>query len=98
MAGAQVRGRPLGTPARTLPVALYHSMTLMKNDLSYAVPVIRDATEADMAAVQQIYAHHVLHGAGSFEEAAPTLEQMLERRADVLHRALGDGSTSLPPR
>ena len=51
-------------------------------------PVIRDANEADMARVQHIYAHHVLHGLASFEEQAPTIEQMLARRIDVLHQGL----------
>ena len=49
---------------------------------------IRDAGAADMDAVQRIYARHVLHGSASFEEVAPTLAQMLERRADVLERGL----------
>ena len=50
--------------------------------------LIRDANEADMVCVQRIYARHVLHGLASFEEAAPTLEQMLARRSDVLRRGL----------
>ena len=41
-----------------------------------------------MAAVQRIYARHVLQGLASFEEVAPTLEEMLERRADVLAQRL----------
>lgn len=48
---------------------------------------LRDATETDMAAVQRIYAHHVLHGSASFEEVPPSLDEMLARRAAVL--ALG---------
>lgn len=50
--------------------------------------VIRDAREADMARIQRIYAHHVLHGIASFEEEAPTIEQMLARRRDVLRQGL----------
>lgn len=49
---------------------------------------LRDATEADMSAVQRIYAHHVLHGAASFEEAPPGLDEMLSRRAAVLSLGL----------
>ena len=49
--------------------------------------IVRDATDADMAAVQAIYAHNVLHGRASFEETPPTLGEMLERRKSVL--ALG---------
>jgi L-amino acid N-acyltransferase YncA len=49
---------------------------------------VRDSSEDDMAAVQAIYAHHVLHGAASFEEEPPALDEMLRRRADVLARGL----------
>jgi L-amino acid N-acyltransferase YncA len=51
-------------------------------------PTIRDATVADMAAVQAIYARHVLHGLASFEEEPPLLEEMLLRRLQVLERGL----------
>ena len=50
--------------------------------------VVRDSSEGDIAAVQAIYAHHVLHGAASFEEEPPTLAEMRRRRADVLARGL----------
>ena len=50
--------------------------------------VVRDSTEGDIAALQAIYAHHVLHGAASFEEAPPTVAEMQRRRADVLARGL----------
>jgi phosphinothricin acetyltransferase len=45
---------------------------------------VRDATEADMAVVQGIYAHHVLTGLATFEEMPPMLDEMLRRRATVL--------------
>jgi phosphinothricin acetyltransferase len=41
-----------------------------------------------MAAVQRIYAHHVLHGLASFEEAPPTLDDLLARRVAVLGSGL----------
>lgn len=50
--------------------------------------VVRDATEQDMAAVQAIYAHHVLHGLATFEETPPSTEEFLERRASVLGQGL----------
>lgn len=56
--------------------------------LPSAVAVIRSATEADMGAVAEIYAHHVLHGTASFETEPPPLEEMRRRRADVLERGL----------
>ena len=49
---------------------------------------IRAATEADMAAVQAIYAHHVLHGLASFEDEPPSVEEMKARREAVLARGL----------
>src|SRR6188768_1709770 len=48
--------------------------------------MVRDSNDSDMAAVQAIYAHHVLYGAASFEEEPPPLAEMLRRRADVLAR------------
>jgi L-amino acid N-acyltransferase YncA len=49
--------------------------------------VIRDADPADIATVQKIYAHHVLHGLATFEEVPPAVEELITRRAAVL--ALG---------
>ncbi len=46
--------------------------------------LIRPATDADIADIQAIYAHHVLHGTGSFEELPPSVEQMQARFADVV--------------
>ena len=48
--------------------------------------LIRDATDADMATVTSIYAHHVQHGLASFEETPPDLDEMLARRRVVLQR------------
>lgn len=42
--------------------------------------VLRDASEADMAAVLDIYTHHVLHGLATFEEEPPSLGEMKLRR------------------
>jgi L-amino acid N-acyltransferase YncA len=53
-----------------------------------AKAAVRDVTEADMAAIQRIYAHYVLNSASSFEEVPPTTEQLLARRADVLRLGL----------
>jgi L-amino acid N-acyltransferase YncA len=47
---------------------------------------IRAATEADIAEIQSIYAHHVLTGAGTFEEVPPSVEEMADRVARVLQR------------
>lgn len=50
--------------------------------------VVRDATDADMVAVQAIYAHHVLHGLASFEEVPPTTAELASRRTAVLQLGL----------
>jgi L-amino acid N-acyltransferase YncA len=49
-----------------------------KSDLSS--PEVRDALEADMAAVRDLYGHYVLHSLATFEETPPTLDDMLARR------------------
>ena len=41
---------------------------------------IRAASEADMPAVRDIYAHYVLNSLATFEETPPALEEMLARR------------------
>jgi len=45
---------------------------------------VRSASEADVPAIQSIYAHHVLHGTGTFEEEPPPVEEMLERYREVV--------------
>jgi len=52
------------------------------------MPLIRPSQEQDIAAVQAIYAHHVLHGTGTFETEPPTEADMAQRRRDVLARDL----------
>jgi phosphinothricin acetyltransferase len=50
--------------------------------------LVRDAIEADMASVQRIYAHYVLHGLATFEEVPPATDQLLTRRTAVLRLGL----------
>jgi len=50
--------------------------------------LVRDATDADLGAVQRIYAHHVVRGVASFEELSPPVSELARRRADVLARGL----------
>ena len=42
---------------------------------------IRHAVDRDIPDIQAIYAHHVLHGTGSFEEIPPSVEEMAARFA-----------------
>jgi L-amino acid N-acyltransferase YncA len=50
--------------------------------------IVRDANEADMSAVQRIYAHHVLHGLATFEEIPPSVHEIMARRISVLEAGL----------
>jgi L-amino acid N-acyltransferase YncA len=49
---------------------------------------IRPSREDDLPAIAAIYAHHVLHGTGTFETTPPTEAEMAARRADVLAKGL----------
>jgi len=46
--------------------------------------LIRDIEDADMTAIQEIYAHHVLKGLASWEEMPPDVAEMMRRRDDIL--------------
>ncbi|MGY6268794.1 N-acetyltransferase family protein [Achromobacter denitrificans] len=48
--------------------------------------LIRDSAPADLPAIKAIYAHHVQHGAASFELEPPSIEEMRQRRAAVLEK------------
>jgi phosphinothricin acetyltransferase len=52
------------------------------------MPIIRPSRDEDMAAITAIYAHHVLHGTGTFEIDPPGVADMIQRRAEVLSRGL----------
>ena len=72
--GARPRARR-DRPARRLPRGAGgdpHRGGLMPE----ARPVIRPARDADVAAIQAIYAHHVLHGLATFEEVPPDAAEM----------------------
>ncbi|HSV35333.1 MAG TPA: GNAT family N-acetyltransferase [Ramlibacter sp.] len=49
---------------------------------------IRPSRDPDLPAITAIYAHHVLHGTGTFETTPPTQADMAARRADVLGKGL----------
>ncbi len=49
---------------------------------------IRPSTDADVGTMTVIYAHHVLHGTGTFEITPPTEVDMAGRRMDVLSKGL----------
>ncbi|MDD2924128.1 GNAT family N-acetyltransferase [Rhodoferax sp.] len=64
------------------------------------MPIIRPSQTKDIPQITRIYAHHVLHGTGTFEVEPPTEADMTQRRDDVLNRGLpylvaADGDTVL---
>ena len=52
------------------------------------MPIIRTSQSDDIAQITAIYAHHVLHGTGTFEVDPPSEADMAQRRADVLGKNL----------
>ena len=71
---------------------IYRCATIHQGPLQGAAPrceaLIRDASEADMAAVRNVYAHYALSSLATFEETPPTLEEMLARRRASVERGL----------
>jgi L-amino acid N-acyltransferase YncA len=51
-------------------------------------PAIRSGTPEDAAAIQAIYAHHVLHGTATFEEVPPDQPEIARRQAEIAGRGL----------
>ncbi len=49
-------------------------------------PTLRAATADDVPAIQAIYAHHVLHGTGTFELDPPSVAAMQARFLDLTGR------------
>ncbi len=46
-------------------------------------PSLRTATMDDIPAIQNIYAHHVLHGTGTFETEPPNVGVMQDRFSEI---------------
>lgn len=46
--------------------------------------LVREARRADVPAIRDIYAHHVLHSVASFEEVPPDEAEMNRRREEIL--------------
>jgi len=49
---------------------------------------LRPADDGDVAAITQIYAHHVRHGVASFEETPPDQDEIRRRRTAIVDRRL----------
>jgi L-amino acid N-acyltransferase YncA len=52
------------------------------------IPVVRDAAEEDLPAIQAIYSHHVLHGLGTFELDPPPVAEMTRRWQGVTEQGM----------
>lgn len=50
--------------------------------------LVRDSLPGDLPEIHQIYAHHVRHGAASFEEIPPDIDELARRREEVRRRGL----------
>lgn len=50
--------------------------------------IVRDANDSDMAAVHAIYAHHVRHGFGTFDEVPPPLGAYERKWREVVDAGL----------
>ena len=48
--------------------------------------ILRPAAIADAPAIAALYAHHVLHGAGTFEETPPSADEIARRIKAVLDK------------
>lgn len=59
-----------------------------RSDAGAGIVLVRDSTDADLAAVHAIYAHHVAHQTGTFEEEPPNAAEMAARRKAILGRCL----------
>jgi L-amino acid N-acyltransferase YncA len=58
--------------------------------------IIRDTTEPDMQAIQRIYAFYVLNGLATFEDIAPSVDDMINRRATVVAARLPLAAAKIP--
>ncbi|MFN7132121.1 MAG: GNAT family N-acetyltransferase [Myxococcales bacterium] len=56
--------------------------------MSATPPTLRDSRAEDLARITSIYAHHVLHGTGTFELEPPDEAELARRRDEVLGRGL----------
>lgn len=50
--------------------------------------LVRDVSDCDLEAIQQIYAHYVLHGLATFEETPPPVEELFTRRESIRRHGL----------
>jgi phosphinothricin acetyltransferase len=67
------------SPSRSVCVSNPPSAQLAIGSAARQALHLAPALHADLPEIQGIYAHHVLHGTGTFEETPPSIEDMTER-------------------
>jgi L-amino acid N-acyltransferase YncA len=72
---------------RSLEHARIHRLIKRTPHLQFEM-LIRNVTDADVAAIQSIYSHWVLNGTASFELEPPSVDEMKRRRDDVIAKGL----------
>jgi L-amino acid N-acyltransferase YncA len=80
--------RDIATRPATRCKAYYYSLDPINYTIFRFMTLIRPSTDTDIPAITGIYAHHVLHGTGTFETEPPSQAEMASRRADVLGKKL----------
>ena len=74
--------------SNTHPAPSPFATTQTGSSTTLAAARVRDASEADLPAIQAIYAHHVLTGVASFEETPPSVDDLRARLASVRSHGL----------
>jgi L-amino acid N-acyltransferase YncA len=58
------------------------------SDAPNGAVTLRDCRDEDLPAIAAIYAHHVMHGFGSFEEVPPSVDELRRRRDEICAKGL----------
>ena len=78
----------LPVAAQAAPAAHAANAANAANGKPATAPAVRAVRDDDLAAVQALYAHHVLHGLASFEEVPPGVSELRVRHAAVVAAGL----------
>jgi L-amino acid N-acyltransferase YncA len=62
--------------------------SLQRSKLLCLKMLVRPSTDLDVAAITEIYDHHVRHGIASFETDPPDADEMARRRSEIIERGL----------
>jgi L-amino acid N-acyltransferase YncA len=79
---------PLNRASKLIDSSPFNHPTAHTRFIHMLPITVRASQPEDLDTITAIYAHHVLHGTGTFETEPPTLADMTQRRADVLGKQL----------